>query len=62
MPGSLVFSVGKKKLDTEKLCIGSSERKTRCWEAWYWQYGKKKLDARKLGIDSPKERTRCWEA
>ncbi len=51
MLGSLVLAVQKeKKLHAGKLSIDSSERKTRCWEAWYWQFGSKKLDARKLDI------------
>jgi hypothetical protein len=62
MLGSLVLAVRKEK--------------TRCWEAWHWQFEKKKINVGKLGIGSLKrknlllgnlvlqfgKKTRCWEA
>ncbi len=73
---SFVFCPLERKLDAGKICTGSSERKTRCWEAWYWQYEKKnfmlgslvlavskeKLDAGKLGTGSSERKNWMREA
>jgi hypothetical protein len=55
----VIGSSEKKKVDAASmgLVLAVLKEKTRCWEAWHWQFGKNKIDAGKLGNSS----TAVWK-